>query len=215
MKTQKKETIFRQRILKWYKNNGRNYPWRNKSANNYQKIIAEFLLKRTTAKTAGEFFYKFTKKYPSWKRLSCAKESELRKILKPIGLYNQRAKLLVALSKELTTLNGIFPKDENQILKLPGVGRYVSNAVLLFCHKRNAPLFDSNMSRTIGRVFLGKDSTPVSNNNAYSFAEMITKSRKSIEVNWGILDYSALVCHYRYPKCDTCKVNNICSIYIK
>lgn len=79
-----KISIFQDQILDWYKDNGRHFPWRNKSATNYQKIISEVLLQRTRVETVARFFPNFIKKYPSWSQLGDAKEQELQDILKPI-----------------------------------------------------------------------------------------------------------------------------------
>lgn len=75
--------FFQHQILKWYKENGRRFPWRNKSTTNYELIISEVLLQRTRAETVAKFFPKFIKKYPSWRKLVKASEEELKEVLKP------------------------------------------------------------------------------------------------------------------------------------
>ena len=59
---------FRSRLLKWYKSNGRHFPWRNKSASIYKVIVAEILLQRTRAETVEVFYRDFIRLFPSWKR---------------------------------------------------------------------------------------------------------------------------------------------------
>ena len=150
---QNKICFFQANLIGWYFLNGRKFPWRNRSSNNYLKIISEVLLKRTTAKSASQIVVKFVKKYSSWKKLSLASHKDVRDVLVPIGLYNQRAKDLLLLSQAISLRNGRFPKERKSIIKLPGVGRYVANAVLLFCFKQKVPLIDSNMIRVLQRYF--------------------------------------------------------------
>src|SRR5688572_25856731 len=120
---------FQNDILKWYKKNGRKFPWRNKSATNYQRIISEVLLQRTRAETVAKFYPKFIKKYPSWKKLAKATVKQLEKDLQPIGLYRQRAVRLNAFAKEMAKRNGRFPENREEIDRIPFVGQYIGNAI--------------------------------------------------------------------------------------
>lgn len=86
---------FQDRILKWYLENGREFPWRNKSITNYQAVIAEILLQRTKAETVAKFYLQFLKDYPNWKSLADADVSKIEEYLKPIGLYRQRSVRLI------------------------------------------------------------------------------------------------------------------------
>ena len=95
---------FQDKILEWFEENGRHFPWRNKSATNYQLIISEVLLQRTKAETILKFFPIFIKKYPSWKQLGTATEIELQEILRPLGLSNQKGSRLFKLAQELSSL---------------------------------------------------------------------------------------------------------------
>ena len=114
---------FRKRIEKWFNKNERHFPWRNKSSSKYQVIIAEVLLQRTKAETVATFFPTFIKRFPSWKILANTKETELKKFLKPIGLWRQRSAKIKKLSNEMTKRNGRFHKTRCEIEKLPGVGQ--------------------------------------------------------------------------------------------
>lgn len=145
--------FFQSEILKWYKENGRSFPWRNKSATNYQRIISEVLLQRTRAETIAKFYPLFIKKYPSWKQLGYATEQELQNNLKPIGLNKQRGSRLFKLAQELKKRNGRFPKERSEVEEIPMMGQYITNAYELFILKRPAPLLDVNMTRVLERYF--------------------------------------------------------------
>lgn len=86
------------RLTNWFKENGRNFPWRRKSATNYEKIISEVLLQRTKAETVAKFYPTFIRKYPSWKKLALASELELQDTLRPLGLYKQRGSRIYKLT---------------------------------------------------------------------------------------------------------------------
>ncbi|MDZ7767114.1 MAG: hypothetical protein U5K00_22330 [Melioribacteraceae bacterium] len=116
----------------WYEEEGRYFPWRNKSATNYERIISEVFLQRTRAETVDNFFPKFIKKYPSWKQLGKASENELQKALKPIGLYKQRGTRLYKLAQEMKKRKGRFPVKRDRVEEMPMMGQYITNAYELF-----------------------------------------------------------------------------------
>ena len=144
--------FFRKKIIQWYKKNGRDFPWRKKSRTKYEIIISEILLQRTRAETIFGYYFKFLKKYPTWKHLAKTNLKKLEKILKPIGLWRQRAITILSLAKWVAQ-NQILPKTRVKLEQLPGIGQYISSAVLLICHNKSEPLFDVNMARLLERFF--------------------------------------------------------------
>lgn len=183
---------FQKDILKWYKKYGRKFPWRNKSATNYQRIISEVLLQRTRAQTVAKYYPKFIKKYPSWKKLSKASVKQLERDLKPIGLYKQRAVRLNAFAKEMAKRNGRFPKTREEIDKIPFVGQYIGNAIEIFVLKRAKPLLDINMARVLEKEFGNRKLTDIRYDPyLQELCLSVVNSKKCKEINWAILDFSA------------------------
>lgn len=184
--------LFQKNILKWYKKHGRKFPWRNKSATNYQRIISEVLLQRTRAETVAKFYPKFIKKYPSWKKLSKASVRQLEKGLKPIGLYKQRASRLHAFAREMTIRNGRFPKKREEIDKIPFVGQYIGNAIEMFVFNKPKPLIDVNMARVLENHF-GKRKLADIRYDPYlqELCNCIVNHKNYKEINWAIIDLGA------------------------
>jgi A/G-specific adenine glycosylase len=186
----KKIKSFQKFILKWYSKNGRKFPWRNKSATNYERIISEVLLQRTKAETVSKFFPVFIKKYPSWKKLATAGRKELEKTLKPIGLQKQRSVRLHAFSQEMKKRNGRFPIEREKIEEIPFVGQYIANAIELFVFNRPRPLLDVNMARVLEKRFGKRKLADIRYDpDLQKLAHKIVNHRKAKEINWGILDW--------------------------
>ena len=202
---------FRRRLLAWYRGNGRSFPWRNKSATLYHKVVSEILLQRTKAETVADFFPGFIKLYPSWTVLARASESDLQKLLKPIGLWRQRAASIKRLAKEMDRRNGRFPRERDEIEALPGVGQYIANAVLLFCYKDSQPLLDTNMARVLERFF-GPRTLADIRDDPYlqGLSKAVVDGENPIYINWAVLDLAALVCKNSDPRCDMCPLCNKC-----
>ncbi|MFN8240737.1 MAG: hypothetical protein U0X39_08310 [Bacteroidales bacterium] len=99
-------------LLIWFRLNHREFPWRNDSMNSYEYIISETLLQRTKAETIAKFYPNFIQKLPNWTSLNSCKVEELEDLLKPIGLYRQRASRLKKLAEEMIKLDGILPMEK-------------------------------------------------------------------------------------------------------
>src|SRR4051812_42721078 len=129
MTREEKIRFLQKNLLKWYKNNGRKFPWRNKSITNYQKIIEEVLLQRKKAETVAKFYPSFIREYPNWKSLANANVEAIEKYLIPIGLYKQRSIRLQNLAIEMVKRNGQLPRNRKDLETIPFMGQYIANAV--------------------------------------------------------------------------------------
>ena len=101
--------------------------WRSE----FQTLIAIILsarsLDETTIKCATILF----RKYPDAKKLSKANVSDVEKIIRPINFYKNKSRNIINCSKKLMEeYNGKVPRDFNELIKLPGVGRKTANVFL-------------------------------------------------------------------------------------
>lgn len=209
----RQETLleFRRRLLAWYANNGREFPWRRKSASKYKLVISELLLQRTRAETVANFFGVFISEYPSWKKLAEAKESEIGKVIQPIGLWKRRAPTLKQLAIVMARRNGRLPRTRAEIEALPGIGQYIANAILLLCHGEAQPLLDTSMARVLERVFGPRKLADIRYDpylQELSFKAVQCKESK--EINWAILDLAASKCLPKKPHCNACPLESMC-----
>jgi len=202
---------FRKKILLWFEKEGRPFSWRNKSATKYQLVIAEVLLQRTKAETVAIYFPKFIKRFPSWKALSKAKRKDLQAFLKPIGLWRQKATALKKLSFEMAKRNGRFPKTREEIEKIPAIGQYVANAILMFCHGQPQPLLDVNMARVLERFFGPRKLADIRYDPyLQQLARDILPKKRFKKFNWAILDFAAIICKAHRPACNKCFLKAKC-----
>jgi A/G-specific adenine glycosylase len=202
---------FQRRLLRWYGPHQRRFPWRNKSASNYAKIIAEVLLQRTRAETVATFYPAFLRQFPSWKALAQADERALQTYLQPIGLWRRRASTLVNLAQEMVRRRSIIPRERSAIEALPGIGQYIANAVQLLAHGVPRPLLDVNMARVLERHFGPRQLVdirydPYLQDLSYS----IVQGEHAVVVNWAILDLAATTCRTAMPACHECPLRETC-----
>jgi A/G-specific adenine glycosylase len=207
--------FFQQKILKWYKINGRTFMWRRKDLSQYQYIIAEVLLQRTKAETIAKFYPSFLKEFPSWKSLANANIKRLENYLKPVGLYRQRSKRLMSLAKEMVRRKGRLPRKREELESIPFMGQYIANAVELVIFNQPSPLIDVNMSRVLERFFGARKMADIRYDPyLQSLSYRIVEHENAKEINWAVLDFSALVCKPK-PLCESCLLNTNCKFYIQ
>jgi A/G-specific adenine glycosylase len=202
---------FREHLIKWYPKGGRVFPWRKPTATVYEKIISEILLQRTRAETVANIFPKFILAYPSWRRLANASEVELHAYLKPIGLWRRRTIVIQALSNKMAQRNGHFPRSRDEIVTLPGVGQYIGNAIMIFCHGKNYPLLDTNMARVLERYFGPRILADIRYDPyLQDLAYRVVQDTDPMVINWAILDLAAKICLIRNPQCNVCPIRRGC-----
>jgi A/G-specific adenine glycosylase len=196
---------FRYSLLEWSSRNVRQYSWRDKKRTPYEIMIAEVLLKRTTATSASKVYDDFIRIYPNIIRLANAKEIELHHILTPVGLQKQRAETLVKLSHVLRySHESTIPRDLDILTRLPGIGQYSARAILSFGFGIPVAIVDSNVKRVLHRFFFHQMPSNPTSLLIQTLSDAILPLHRHRQYNFGMLDLGSLVCRYSTPKCKTC-----------
>lgn len=190
-------------ITSWEKSNGRHFPWRE-NRTPYTVFISEILLKRANPKVSDRVVKEFLQSYPDMESLSKASLNELESVIKPIGLYKQKSKLL----KELATIikeenDGQIPSEYQSLIELPNIGEYTASAIVCFAYGKPIATVGSNVDRILSRVFSARS------NEIKTIAEILLDKNEPDVYNYGLLDLGA-ICHFKYPKCQICPVNHLC-----
>jgi len=211
--THYKKEIFTQRLLFWWEHNRQNFPWREET-DPYRILIAEILLRKTTAKQAASVYKKFLTLFPDPKSLAEASVQKLENSLKPLGMYSIRARLLKNLGEVLIKkFSGRVPACKRDLLVLPGVKEYTANAVLCFAYGKDVPLVDTNIIRIFRRVFAVKSNKKRARNDrhVWRFAQKILPKNKAREFNLALIDFAHKICRPKKPACSSCIMQDLCS----
>jgi A/G-specific adenine glycosylase len=196
---------FQQALLAWFRTEGRVFQWRSPHASLYEQVVSEVLLQRTTASAVSSFLPGFLHRFPNWESIADASEEELGETLRPIGLWQRRARSLKQLASEIVSRGCRYPTSRPEIESLTGVGQYIASAILLFAHHQPAPLLDTNMARVLERYFGPRRLADIRYDPyLQSLAHEIVAGTDAKAVNWGILDLGSLICRPRNPRCAQC-----------
>jgi A/G-specific adenine glycosylase len=178
-------------------------------------LVSEIMLKKTTARAVENLLPAFLSLCPNVVALNAALRVSLRRVLRPIGLSNQRAVQLKHLARALNeTHNGIVPKSIVELEHLPGVGPYTARAVAAATFDSRALGVDANVARLIVRFFgLVPDRFEARRSvNVLALAETLSRrSQAGKGLLWAMLDHCAQVCTARKPKCGICALQARCA----
>lgn len=200
------------RLLEWWKVSRRSYPWRKPFLSAYEILLAETLLKRTTATAVAKTFERFYGEYCNIRLLASAPSEELEDRLKCLGLQRQRARTLKEMAMYICEYEGgEIPRDLERLLGIPHVGPYTAHAVLCFAYGKPVGVVDSNVIRIIRR--LCKQVLPPNARNLIfqQITDRLVPKHQCREFNWALLDFGALVCRYSYMRCNECPLRSLCT----
>lgn len=208
--TKKAVTYFRRRVLKWFRENGRIYPWRL-TDNPYKILIAEMMLQRTRADQVESVYRDFFNHFDGPQDVAGTPQDKLNTILEPLGL-RWRFKRFKQISQILVSeYDSRVPNRREQLRQLPGVGQYISGLVVSVAFSRKAWIVDSNVVR-IWKRFFGFETKKEArrDDTIHETAKQYSQTTKPRQANLGIVDFGALVCKPRSPECLTCPVRRRC-----
>ena len=206
---------FENQLVKWYRNNKRELPWRE-NIDPYRVWISEIILQQTRVVQGEKYFNNFIKKFPSLESLSSADESEVLKIWKGLGYYNRAINIHITSKKITNTLNGIFPNTYNELIKLNGIGDYTASAISSICFNEYNPVVDGNVLRLLSRYYGLKtpiDSLKGQRNIREIGKKLISKVDNPGDFNQAMMEFGALVCT-PFPDCESCIFSSKCVTYM-
>ena len=130
--------------------------------NNFELLVAVALSAQTTDIAVNKVTPNLFDKYPTPFELSKANYTDVELLIKTIGLYKNKAKNIVELSKILVDkYNGVVPNDRDALESLPGVGRKTTNVVLSNAFNVPALAIDTHINRISKRLGLANDEDDV------------------------------------------------------
>jgi A/G-specific adenine glycosylase len=133
---------FRERILGFYAESGRSFPWRS-TRDPWAILVSEFMLQQTQTERVLPKYLAWTEAFPEPSALASAPLPLALSLWSGLG-YNRRALALVRSASAIASA-GRFPDDEASLLELPGVGPYTARAVLAFAFDKPVVLIETNI----------------------------------------------------------------------
>ncbi|ANI88021.1 A/G-specific adenine glycosylase [Arachidicoccus ginsenosidimutans] len=203
---------FSKKLLHWHKYfNQRQMPWKGEK-NPYKIWLSEVILQQTRVEQGWNYYEKFIQRYPAICDLANAEDADVFKLWEGLGYYNRCKNLLFTARFICNELNGIFPKNYEEVLALKGVGNYTASAICSFAYNQPYAVVDGNVFRVLSRIYgveKAIDSTEGKNIFTQLAQENLDKKEAAL-YNQAIMDFGATVCKPANPQCATCVMKEIC-----
>jgi A/G-specific adenine glycosylase len=203
---------FRQRLLSWYRRHGRDLPWR-KTDDPYHILVSEIMLQQTQVDRVLPKYAEWLEKFPSLHALAGAPEDEVAQAWRPLG-YNIRPHRLQSIAREsVEKYGGALPSDEATLLSFKGIGQYTAGAIRSFAFRERAAILDTNVARVLFRVYIGAGDpkSHAMKRHLWTLSETLVPERRVFDFNQALMDFGAMICVARAPKCLVCPMKKDCA----
>ena len=206
-------SIVAQRLHGWYAANARDLPWR-RTRDPYAIWISEIMLQQTQVKTVIPYFERWMRELPTIAAFARARPQKVLKLWEGLGYYTRARQAQAAARQIMERHGGEFPRTFEEILALPGIGRYTAGAISSIAFRQPEPILDGNVIRVLTRLF-GVEGDPrekETNGALWELARRLVtlQPEHCSELNQSLMELGALVCVPRQAKCPTCPVRRSC-----
>jgi A/G-specific adenine glycosylase len=204
--------MFNVTLLDWFRENGRDLPWRQ-TRDPYAIWLSEIILQQTQVKQGWEYWERFMHRWPKVEDLAAASEDDVLREWQGLGYYS-RARNLHFAARQILSL-GHFPDTLEEIKKLKGVGDYTAAAIASIAFGLPAAVVDGNVYRVLARHY-GID-TPINTTEGKkvfaALAQELLPSTEASAYNQAIMDFGAIQCTPQSPHCERCPLMESCEAF--
>ncbi len=202
-------SFFAPTLLKWFRENGRELPWRN-TRNPYAIWLSEIILQQTRVQQGWQYWERFMKRWPTVDLLAQATEDEVLREWQGLGYYS-RARNLHFAAKQIME-KGTFPTTYDEIRQLKGVGDYTAAAIASMAFDLPVAVVDGNVYRVLARHY--GIPTPINTTEGKKefalLAQQLLPVKEAATYNQAIMDFGAILCTPQSPHCEKCPLQESC-----
>ncbi|MFT6112335.1 MAG: A/G-specific adenine glycosylase [Bacteroidia bacterium] len=201
-------------IIKWYTQNKRDLPWRH-TKDPYKIWLSEVMLQQTRVQQGLPYYENFSATFPTITDFANADEQQILTMWQGLGYYSRARNMHTAAKQVVELHNGIFPNNYTDIIALKGVGEYTAAAISSFAFDLSYPVIDGNVYRVITRLFNITDpiNKPAGHKAVNEVVKAIFDQDRPALFNQAIMEFGALQCTPKKPKCEECPLQPNCSAY--
>lgn len=174
----------------------------------FQMLIATQLSAQCTDNCVNKVTPALFEKYPTAYDFAKADIEDIENLIRPTGFYKNKAKNIIACSKRLIEeYAGEVPDNMEDLLTLAGTGRKTANLVLGDIFGKSAVVVDTHAGRLARRIGLTKETDPT---KVEMELKKIIPEKSQLRMCHQFIYHGRAVCSSRKPKCDECKLYDIC-----
>lgn len=203
-------------LLSWYAVDKRRLPWRAEPGERpepYRVWLSEIMLQQTTVAAVIPYYEKFTRRWPNVEALAAAADEDVMSAWAGLGYYARARNLLACARTVASEHGGVFPDAEDELRKLPGIGRYTAAAIVAIAFGRRAVVVDGNVERVVSRLFAVEQALPGARETLYALTDRLTPEKGAGDFAQAMMDLGSAICTPRSPDCGHCPLSLSCEAY--
>lgn len=211
MNTSTDRALVVRRTVEWFEHAARDLPWRRSTP--WGVMVSEFMLQQTPVSRVLEPWARWMERWPSSDDLAQEESGAAVAAWGRLGYPRRALRLHQAATAIAKRHGGIVPATQDELLALPGIGRYTAAAIVSFAFGGRAVVLDTNIRRVLTRIEDGLEFPPVSPTAAeWRRAEQWLPDDEPTAARWAAasMELGALVCTARSPQCERCPVAELC-----
>ena len=210
------ERLLATRLLRWYKKEGRDLPWR-RTSDPYAIWVSEIMLQQTQVATVIPYYERFMAAFPTVSDLAHAPLGTVLKVWEGLGYYARARNLRKAARIISDQYQGIMPEDIGALASLPGIGRSTAGAIVSIAYGKKAPILDGNVRRVLCRLFAIRKNPSLApvQKKLWGLSEGLVPGKDPRSFNQALMDLGAMVCTPKEPVCPSCCLSPLCLAYQK
>ncbi|MGB2645569.1 MAG: A/G-specific adenine glycosylase [Candidatus Acidiferrum sp.] len=201
----------RTQLLDWFRQFQRDLPWR-RTKDSYRIWVSEIMLQQTRVAAVIPYYERFLARFPDVKALAEAPQEDVLRLWSGLGYYSRARNLQKAAQQIVTRHGGVFPRDEDAVLALPGIGQYSAAAIRSIALGEKRAVLDGNVARVLAR--LGAVHGDLRESRRWQAlqesAEYLLEPNSPGDWNQAMMELGATVCTPRAPQCLLCPVAKFC-----
>jgi A/G-specific adenine glycosylase len=201
-------------LLRWYDRHRRTLPWRaqpGERADPYRVWLSEIMLQQTTVQAVKPYFDAFTRRWPDVHALAASPPEEIMKMWAGLGYYSRARNLHACAQAVVAQHGGVFPANEADLLRLPGVGAYTAAAIAAIAFDIPAVVVDGNVERVVSRLHALETPLPQGRPEIRRRAGTLTPAARPGDFAQAMMDLGATLCTPRSPGCAICPFLGACA----
>ena len=176
--------------------------------NPYTLLVAVVLSAQSTDKGVNKATEELFKIADTPQKMLDLGEEKLKEHIKTIGLFNNKAKNIIALSKQLVEdFDGEVPADRDTLTTLAGVGRKTANVVMNVWYHQPTLAVDTHVMRIAHRLDFSQGKTPL---EVEQDLMKVLPKELVINTNHWLVLFGRYVCKAQRPLCDKCPIYSYC-----
>lgn len=203
-------------LLAWFMESRREMPWRTApgvARDPYAVLVSETMLQQTQVNRVERRFEAFMRRFPDVGSLAGASADEVMGAWAGLGYYRRARNLHAAARMIVERFGGRVPGSVEDLMSLPGVGRYTAGAVVSIAFGVPAPAVDGNVQRVLMRIegiALTTDSRAAQRRVWERAAELARAADDPCDWTEALMELGATLCVPKTPRCDACPVSSRC-----